>query len=167
MSEQLSSFLGAELGKLVSDGELLMASCTGGYTDYSFTIFPFAKAYEGFLKKLFFQMGAITKNQFLSDHWRVGKALNPELEKEISHDESVYDRIALSCGSNDPHDSNGEGNQIADKSWKAWTNGRNRIFHYFPEQYKPITLPEARSIVSQIMEAMELGVATCKTKLAN
>ena len=44
------------------------------YHDYGFVVFASAKAYEGFLKKLFLDMGLITKQQFESDHFRIGRA---------------------------------------------------------------------------------------------
>ena len=47
--------------------------------DYSFVVFPMAKAYEGFLKKLFFDLGLINKRQYQGDRFRVGKSLNPNL----------------------------------------------------------------------------------------
>lgn len=151
MSDNLQEFLGPELAALYADGERLLASAGGGFTDYSFVIFPYAKVYEGFLKKLFLTIGAITEEQYNSDHWRVGKALNPQLEKELRHEESVYDRIVLVSGSN----------QLPDALWDAWKNGRNRIFHYFPGQHKPVSFEKARTIISQINQAMEMALQSC------
>ncbi|MCL4398004.1 hypothetical protein M1403_03180 [Patescibacteria group bacterium] len=157
MSEELQKFLGPELASLYADGERLLASAGGGFTDYSFVIFPFAKVYEGFLKKLFFQIGAISEAQYNSDHWRVGKALNPQLEKELRHEESVYDRVVSVSGSN----------ALPDRLWEAWKNGRNRVFHYFPGVHKPLSFEEARNIISQLNQAMETALKGCKISSEN
>ena len=98
------------------------------------------------------KLGAITEHQYTSDHWRVGKALNPQLEKDLRHDESVYDRIVSLPG----------GQILADALWNAWKEGRNRIFHYFPGQHLPLTFEKAREIANQILEAMEMALSSSK-----
>ena len=85
MTEKLKNFLDPELRLIYDDGEKLLASASGGFKDFSFVIFPFAKVYEGFLKKFFYKIGAINQHQYESERWRVGKALNPSLEKELRH----------------------------------------------------------------------------------
>ncbi len=156
MTENLENFLGPELAALYGDGEkLLVTTSDSVYSDYSFVIFPFAKVYEGFLKKLFFQIGAISENQYNSDHWRVGKALNPQLEKELRHEESVYDRILNLPG----------GIILADALWKAWKEGRNMVFHYFPGQHQPLSFEKAREIVNQLEEAMSMALASLNKDL--
>ena len=146
MSEELKNFLGPELLGMWADGDRLMASASGGFHDYSFVIFPFAKVYEGFLKKFFLKLGAINEHQYNSDHWRVGKALNPQLEKELRH-ESVYDFLKPELGN---------------ILWQAWKEGRNRIFHYFPGQHQPLTFEKAQTIILQINEAMEMAIDSIK-----
>lgn len=152
MTTAVSDFLGNDLRLLQSDGEKLLASATGGFYDYSFVVFPFAKLYEGFLKKLFFQIGAINKFQYENDRWRVGRALNPQLEKDLRHEESVYDRIANLCG----------GTDLPDTLWRAWKRGRNQIFHFYPTEFKPLSLSEAREIISEFHFAMESALEQCK-----
>ncbi len=152
MTDALKGFLGEDLRKLHDDGEKLLASASGGFYDYSFVVFPFAKLYEGFLKKLFFGIGAINEFQFKNDRWRVGRALNPQLEKDLRHEESVYDRIVNNCG----------GNSLPDLMWKAWKRGRNQIFHYYPEQFKPLPLIEAQEIVLEIKNVMEKALEECR-----
>lgn len=146
MLSSLQNFLGPELSSLYSDGEKLLNFNLNDFSDYSFMVFPFAKVYEGFLKKLFLQMGVITQEQYTNDHWRVGKALNPNLEKDLRH-ESVYDRL-------NP--------QTAEILWQAWKNGRNRIFHFFPGKNKPLSFNEAKVIIEQINNAMEEGLKICQ-----
>lgn len=148
MSEDLKNFLGPELLGMWADGDRILASASGGFHDYSFAVFPFAKVYEGFLKKFFLKLGAINEHQYNSDHWRVGKALNPQLEKDLRHDESVYDRIVELPG----------GQILADALWNAWKEGRNRVFHYFPGLHTPLSFEKAQTIILQINEAMEMAV---------
>ena len=101
-------------------------------TDYSYLVFPFAKAYEGFLKKLFLDIGFIPQHVYEGDHFRIGRALNPHLEKKLRH-ESVYDRISSHTGNT----------QLADKLWSIWKKGRNLVFHYFPHNLRALTLTDA------------------------
>lgn len=151
MSEKLSGFMGSELLAIWQDGEKLLASDTAGFHDFSFIIFPFAKVYEGFLKKLFFQIGAINEYQFKSERWRVGRALNPELEKEFRHEESVYDRMISRCSV-----------EMADRLWETWKKGRNQIFHYFPQHFRHLSFEEAKGLVNEIEGTMELALGECR-----
>jgi len=141
-TSSLHDFLGPELSDLLDDGNRLMFSACSGFHDYAFMIFPFAKVYEGFLKKLFLRMGAINQDQYNSQHWRVGKALNPQLEKNLRH-ESVYDLL----------DKN-----LAEVLWFAWKNGRNKTFHYFPGEHHPLSFGEAKVIIKQLNDAMTMAL---------
>lgn len=155
MTTALQSFLENDLYALWTDGERLLASASGGFHDYSFVIFPFAKVYEGFLKKLLFRIGAIDERQYQNDRWRVGRALNPQLEKDLRGSESVYDRLVQYCGG---------GHELADSLWEAWRDGRNRIFHYFPDEYKTLSFLEAKDIVIKIEKAMEMALMQCQVQ---
>lgn len=148
MTDKLRDFLGSELAGMWADGERIMASSGGGFHDYSFMVFPFAKVYEGFLKKYFLKIGAINEHQYYSDHWRVGKALNPQLEKEL-RGESVYDHL-------DP--------DLGNVLWKAWKEGRNAVFHYFPQKNQVLSFEKARDVINQLTSAMELGIISLETK---
>lgn len=122
-------------------------------SDYSYLVFPFAKAYEGFLKKLFLDLGFIKLQIYESDHFRIGKALNPHLEK-ILRNESIYDRITSLCGNNN----------LADTLWNVWRKGRNLVFHYFPHNLRALQLSEAENIIDEILEVMERAVRECKVE---
>lgn len=124
------------------------------FHDYSFVVFPIAKAYEGFLKKMFFDLGFITEEDYRGKRFRIGKALNPFLEKDLRGRESVYDKIVKHCG----------GKELADKLWEAWTNGRNLVFHWFPEEKKAVSLTEAEEKIKLIIEAMDMAFLECKIK---
>lgn len=148
ISAELRDFLDPELQLVYDDGERLLASASGGFNDYSFVIFPFAKVYEGFLKKFFFKIGAINQHQYEGERWRVGKALNPQLEKDLRHEESVYDRILELPG----------GQILADALWDAWKEGRNKIFHYFPGQHATLSFEKAKATIKQLNDAMEMAL---------
>lgn len=121
------------------------------FHDYSFVVFPSAKAYEGFLKKLFLDMGFISEKEFLGKRFRVGKALNPALDRKYIH-ESVYKRIVDFCG----------GRGLADKLWNAWRECRNLLFHWFPKERNAISLSEAQDRFETIINAIDSAFKECK-----
>ncbi len=120
-------------------------------TDYSYLVFPFAKAYEGFLKKLFLDLGFIPQQVYEGDHFRIGKALNPHLEKFLRH-ESIYDKIISVCGSRN----------LADELWNVWKKGRNMVFHYFPHNFRALSLTDAENIINEMLTVMERAVKECR-----
>jgi hypothetical protein len=122
------------------------------YQDYAFVVFAAAKAYEGFLKKLFLDLGLISKQQYNSDHFRVGRALSPSLPKRYRSG-WVYGRLIGICG----------GEELPSEMWEVWKKGRNRTFHFFPHRLGNITLPEAKLIVEEIALMMEKALQGCKT----
>lgn len=122
-------------------------------SDYSYLVFPFAKAYEGFLKKLFLDLGFIPQHVYEGDHFRIGKALNPHLEKFLRH-ESIYDKIVHLTGDK----------TLADELWNVWKRGRNLVFHYFPHNFRALTLVEAEEIIGQILTVMQKAVSECRVK---
>lgn len=121
-----------------------------GVHDFSFIVFPAAKAYEGFLKKLFLDKGFITKEDYFGKKFRVGKALNPYLDRELRH-ESVYDKLV-----NFTH-----GNQLADKLWETWKLSRNLVFHWFPDEKQALTAQEARARLAMITRAIDEAYRAC------
>lgn len=125
-------------------------------TDFSYVVFPLAKAYEGFLKQVFLDLGFITKDSYFSEHFRIGRGLNPHLEQRLRH-ESVYDKVVKYCG----------GRELADELWAAWKRGRNQVFHYFPHNLRAISLVEAEEIIAIIIRAMEHAVKGCKIRVPN
>jgi hypothetical protein len=121
------------------------------FHDYSFIVFPAAKAYEGFLKKLFLDKGFISDKSYYGKRFRVGKALNPALEKRYRKF-GVYDKLAEFCG----------GTELPNQMWETWTKGRNLLFHWFPNEKNAIEFEEAREIISQIIDTMDLAYRECK-----
>ncbi|RJR14893.1 hypothetical protein C4579_03805 [Candidatus Microgenomates bacterium] len=117
-------------------------------SDYSFLVFPFAKAYEGFLKKLFFDMGLIKQFEYESDHWRIGKALSPHLQKLLKK-RSVYRKLVELTNSAD----------LPELLWRTWKHGRNLVFHYFPHNLSKLSLAEAEALITEIEQAVVASVA--------
>lgn len=124
------------------------------FHDYSFIVFPAAKAYEGFLKKMFFDLKFISNDDYYGKRFRIGKALNPFLDKKYRKKEGVYDKLVKYCG----------GKDLADELWDAWTQGRNLVFHWFPEEKKAVTFDEAIKKVKLIISAMDKAFDGCKLK---
>lgn len=157
------SYLGDDLQKLIKASEFIYSSVTswgadlpGGkaeFDDYSFVVFPAAKAYEGFLKKMFLDLKFITEDDFYGKHFRIGKALNPSLPKEMRR-EGVYEKIVTYCN----------GPALADKLWDTWRLSRNLVFHWFPNEKNALTLSEAGDRIAMIIEAIDMAFAECKLR---
>jgi len=124
------------------------------FHDYSFIVFPAAKAYEGFLKKVFLDMGFITEEDYHGKRFRIGKALNPFLDNKYRSRESVYDKIVSHCG----------GKDLGDKLWEAWSSGRNVVFHWFPDEKRAVPFDEAADKIKQIIDAMDSAFEGCRIK---
>jgi hypothetical protein len=147
----LWSYLSQTQKDLIDEGQYLMNEVIQDHAyqfkDYSFLIFPFAKAYEGFLKQLFKDVGFISHLDYISDHLRLGKLLSPHLIGKLG-DRSLFEKIRID-GSR----------ELADRIWKTWKLGRNEIFHYFPHNVRAVTFDEANTTVSDILETMEVAYA--------
>ena len=119
-------------------------------TDYSYIVFPVAKAFEGFLKQVFLDLEFIKKWQYESDHFRIGKALSPYLRKRLG-DNSVYTKL-------ESHFGNAE---LAELLWQHWKKGRNLVFHYFPHNLQAVTLEQAEILLNDLVAVMEKTVQAC------
>lgn len=123
------------------------------FKDYSFIIFPFAKAYEGFLKKLFKDIGFISHLDYINNHLRLGKLMSPNLIKRLG-ERSLYKKIMEKTS-----------REFADKIWNTWKLGRNQVFHYFPHNLKSVNFEEAEKIVNQIIQTMEEAYEKLRSKI--
>ena len=138
-------YLPKDIKGLLLDGEVLLEEAEalpGKISDFSFLVFPFSKAYEGFLKKILLDLGLIREDEYYGDDIRIGRILNP---KFIHEHENVFDRL-------------GEGSEMAHKLWGLWKVGRNQVFHYFPHNFRKLEFEEAKKIIEDLVEAM--GEAT-------
>lgn len=113
------------------------------FKDYSFLVFPFAKAYEGFLKQLFLDVGFISHLDYISDHYRLGKFLSPHLMERLG-DRSLYRQIVKVAG-----------HSLAEEIWQMWKLGRNQIMHYYPHNIKKVTLEESERVTTAFMRTMD------------
>ncbi len=149
------SYLEEDLQELLKES-VLLSEKVGGWSekfhDYSFVVFSSAKAYEGFLKKLFLDLGFITSEDYYGKRFRVGKALNPSLEKFLREKESVYDKLVAYC----------QGRQLADQLWETWRLSRNLIFHWFPNEKNAITFEEAKARVEMVIASIDAAFKECK-----
>ncbi len=157
------NYLEEDLQELLTESFLIMdilngmgADLPGGkqeFHDYSFVVFPAAKAYEGFLKKIFLDLKFISEEDYYGKHFRIGKSLNPSLPKEMRREE-VYGKIVKYCG----------GARLADNLWETWRVCRNLTFHWFPNEKNTVTLEEAVERVNMIISAIDEAFTECKIK---
>jgi len=149
-SPRLRAYLSADMNALLGDGEFLIedsarhaaAGTLAGRQDFSYVVFPFAKLYEGFLKKLFLDSHIITELDYHSDHFRIGKILSPNLARRLGG-RSAYQQI-----------SDRYGNELAARLWHTWKEGRNLVFHYFPHNFRRLTRAQAVAICGTIVHTM-------------
>ncbi len=113
------------------------------FKDYSFLIFPYAKAYEGYLKKLFLDLKFISHLDYISDHLRLGKLMAPQLVAHLG-ERSLYTKIKQKTTK-----------ETADLIWETWRVGRNQVFHYFPHNTRYVSFEEAEETVNRIIMTMK------------
>jgi len=118
------------------------------WVDYSFVVFPMAKAYEGFLKSYFLHQGLITESVYRSRRFRIGRALNPDIRPEYRNGEWLYDELEQRCSP-----------QTAQLLWDTWLSCRNQIFHYFPDKVNYLSLKQAEHSLAMILAAMSTALA--------
>ncbi len=121
------------------------------YHDYAYLVFPAAKAYEGFLKKVFLELKLLTVQQYYSDHFRIGRALSPTLPK-MYRSGWVFGKLNNYCG----------GEKLPLSMWNVWKEARNRTFHFFPQHRECVTLEQAKQLVIRITEMMEEVLTGCR-----
>lgn len=142
--EETKKFLTLHQQNLITDVETIIQKINSNdqIYDYAFFVAPIAKAYEGFLKDFFLKIGIISDNDYESEHFRVGKTLNPSLRYKRF---SVFQKLA------DIHE-NGE--ELAENLWTAWKFGRNEIFHYFPNVSQNLSRNEAEERIELVLKAI-------------
>lgn len=153
---QFWGYLSQTQKDLILEGEYLMNDVirhqTYKFKDYSFLIFPYAKAYEGYLKQLFKDIDFISHLDYISDHLRLGKLMSPNLIGRLG-ERSLYKKIKEATSK-----------ELADRIWETWKLGRNQVFHYFPHNLRAVTFEEAEQIVQRIIDTMEEAYTELKSK---
>lgn len=122
----------------------------GLFVDYSFIVFPIAKAYEGFLKLYFYDLELIDKKTYEGKRFRIGRALNPDVYREQRDEDWLYDDLVQLCGE-----------AVARDLWETWLECRNRVFHFFPLSENKLTLEQAKERIDQVSASIEAAVQ-CK-----
>lgn len=149
---KLFSFLGHSMQDLVVESvellELFERKKQKKFHDYSFILFPVMKAYEGFLKKYLLEERLITKDAVESRHFRIGRSLSPDLPDFLKDEKWVYDDLDEMCKRM------GKGD-LAERVWEAWTENRNKLFHFFPEHVNFVSLEETRDRLDEVLRVME------------
>lgn len=137
------SYLSTTQKDLILEGHYLAQFVQKGrFKDYSFLVFPYAKAYEGYLKQLFLDIDFISHLDYISDHFRLGKYLTPHLIGKLG-DRSLYSKIRK----NSTED-------LAKKIWDIWSKGRNKVFHYYPHNLRRLDYQEALETNNEFMQVM-------------
>lgn len=116
--------------------------------DFSFVSFPMAIAYEGFLKQYLKDLQLIDLELYQSRRFRIGRALNPDIRPQHQDEKWLFDNLAQECSQ-----------PIAREIWNTWLDCRNRVFHYFPANYQPLTLGKAGENIQRMAEMMEQAVS--------
>lgn len=119
-------------------------------TDYSFIIFPFAKAYEGFLKQYLYDLQLISQKTFEGKRFRIGRALNPDIRDNQRDEFWLFDDVSRMCGE-----------QLARALWETWLECRNRTFHYFPSRNVRLNLTAVASQL-QLLDETITNAHQCK-----
>lgn len=149
-------YLTEEIRGLIEDTEVLVHESESNITritDFSYLVFPLSKAYEGFLKLLFLDLGILKEDEFYSEDIRIGKILNPNYMREKG---SLFDKL---CHAKNTKKS------TASVLWAVWRKGRNQVFHYFPHNFRRLSYKESLEIIEEIIAAMNMAVTECKIKV--
>ncbi len=144
-NEEVWQYFSSTQKDLIQEGNYLLTITEEKkfkFKDFSFLVFPYAKAYEGYLKQLFLDVGFITHLDYISDHYRIGKYLSPHLIQRLG-DRSIYTQIIKSSSE-----------ELASQMWEMWKKGRNEVFHYYPHNIKRLTFEDARIMNEDILHAM-------------
>lgn len=114
------------------------------FSDYSFLVFPMAKAYEGYIKHFLYSASMISQSLFNDHRFRIGRALNPDVHPDRQDEFWLYGRVSRYCGED-----------LARLMWNTWLECRNQVFHYFPDNEKRLTLDEAAKKLEMIATTID------------
>ncbi len=149
LTEQQSAFinrLDVQLQQLVELSYTLLyreKNSTEKFPDYSFIVFPAAKAYEGFLKIYLFDLQLISERTFEGKRLRIGRTLNPDVHVNQRDEYWLYDDLERLCSK-----------ELAQELWETWLQCRNKVFHFFPKDVSPLSLLQAEENLDRLQGAM-------------
>jgi len=151
----LWAYIPSEIKKLIIDGEIILTFVYENkpksyISDYSFLVFSFAKAYEGYLKFYFMDLNVISEEDYYSNTIRIGRILNPHF---LESKENIFRKL-------EAHKQIKK--KVPAQLWKAWKQGRNLVFHYFPQNYRRLSYNEALDIINIIIDAMYASISLLK-----
>jgi hypothetical protein len=153
---RLWNYLSPPMRVLAGDGEFLLRDSeihrNEEPTDYSYLVFPFAKLYEGFLKQLFFDLSIIEEHEYQGEYYRIGSALCPNLKRRLGK-RSAYANIEKRFGKG-----------LATRLWHTWKEGRNLVFHYFPQNYGALSFTRAKELIANLIDTMDAAVTETNVK---
>ncbi len=141
----LWEYMTDDIKGLMTDGEMLLVHADETphkVSDYSYLVFPFAKGYEGFLKKMFLDLRMIKQDEYYGDDIRIGRILNPQY---IKKNKNVFYKINTSAKKRE---------NLAEQLWEMWHEGRNQVFHYFPHNFRKLSYNEALELIEGLLKAM-------------
>lgn len=152
-NSKLWDYLTPEMRELANEGEMLVNSCvvTGNkeIKDYSYLVFPWGKLYEGFLKKIFLDLGFITSEDYYGNDIRIGKLLSGGGKNMPPHRLSIVKELS----SNKIF-----GENLTKIMRGVWRNSRNLVFHFFPDNFYKIDLETAKKRIHEVVKCMEIVV---------
>jgi hypothetical protein len=100
-------------------------------------------------------MKFISQADYVGKHFRIGKALNPDLDDKYKNDDWVYDKLKNFC----------HGDELPQKLWNTWKESRNVLFHWFPNEKNAVSHNEAVERLLMIVSAIDDVFSTCSVEL--
>lgn len=154
-SRDFEEFVGKDILELYEDTRKLLGYFTNQesksstrFYDYSFIVFPFAKAYEGILKKILVEANFISEANLLEDpSLSINKYFNPVGNNKIFT--SLKDKTRDKA--------------VPFVIYSTYQECRNQIIHYDSYRDNRIkTLQEAEFYINRIFDAIEKAYKTFK-----
>lgn len=149
----LWDYLTPDMRDLAIEGEKLLDSCNLSgdirIKDFSYLVFPWGKLYEGFLKKIFLDLGYITPEDYYGNEIRIGKLISTGLGTKPPHRLSIYKEMSSAKIF---------GENLSKIIKGVWRNSRNMVFHFFPNNIYKVDLELAKKRINETVKCMELVV---------
>ncbi len=102
-------------------------------------------------------MKFISQADYLGKHFRIGRALKPDLSEKYKDEDWVYGKLEKYC----------QGEKLPLFLWETWKESRNLLFHWFPEEKNAVSHIEAVARLLQIVTAIDEVFSVCEIELKN